>query len=144
MTATKPPPTPGATVPLIPDSFIDVPTQRLWYLGLGGIFQVCSAYGPGIEYIHTYSTEQAIKIFDFVRYSFGEDALCRKWLFVDFAYVAVLAQLRIPRLHYSKAVVLLQIMSLWFLDGLMFGGINVNLSGGLSGGLSLGGSSGAL
>ncbi|KAG5647752.1 hypothetical protein DXG03_008475 [Asterophora parasitica] len=75
-------------------------------------------------------TAQAIKLVDFSRYLIGSDdnlANCRKWLFVDFLYCTILAQLRIPRLRYSKAVVLLQIALLWFLDGLMFGGISVNL-----------------
>lgn len=54
-------------------------------------------------------------------------AICRKWLFVDFAYCVILSQLRIPRLQYSRATILLQICLLWFLDGLMFGGISVNL-----------------
>ncbi|KAG5650743.1 hypothetical protein H0H81_011187 [Sphagnurus paluster] len=73
---------------------------------------------------------QAIKVADFFWYIFGGDegmASCRKWLFVDFLYCAALMQLRIPRLTYSKAVVLLQIVLLWFFDGLMFGGISLNV-----------------
>lgn len=53
---------------------------------------------------------------------------CRKWLLVDFAYCILLSQLRIPRLQYSKASIILQITSLRFLDGVLFGGINVNAS----------------
>jgi nucleoporin POM152 len=52
----------------------------------------------------------------------------KKWLFVDFMFVVVLARLRIPRLNYRKAVVLLQIASLWFLDGLLFGGVTLNMA----------------
>lgn len=61
----------------------------------------------------------------------GEDNLAtfKKWLLVDFAYCAILTQLRIPRLNYSKAVVLLQLSLLFFLDGLMFGAISVNMPG---------------
>lgn len=62
-------------------------------------------------------------------------------MFVDFAYVAILSQLRIPRLKYGKAVVLLQIAMLWFLDGLMFGGISLNMARGSSGGAYRGPSS---
>ncbi|KAG6837661.1 hypothetical protein H0H93_004937 [Arthromyces matolae] len=97
--------------PLIPDKYLDIPSQRLYYLSLG---LLC----------------QAIKIVDFGRYLIaGTDgnANCRKWLFVDFAYCTILSQLRIPRLSYSRAIVFLQVVSLWFMDGLMFGGISVNL-----------------
>lgn len=51
----------------------------------------------------------------------------RKWFCLDFAYVALLSQLRIPRLTYGKAIVALQILSLWFLDGLLFGAISLDL-----------------
>ena len=63
--------------------------------------------------------------------SSGEDRMmtCRKWLLVDFVYCIVLSRLRIPRLEYSKASVILQIVLLWFLDGILFGGINVNVGG---------------
>ncbi|KAF5384775.1 hypothetical protein D9615_001264 [Tricholomella constricta] len=79
----------------------------------------------------TLTSVKAIKVVDFSWYLVSRDegmASCRKWLFVDFAYCAILTQLRIPRLSYSKAVVLLQIAVLWFLDGLMFGGISLNLA----------------
>ncbi|KAF8078923.1 hypothetical protein FPV67DRAFT_84986 [Lyophyllum atratum] len=102
---------PPGPQPLIPERYLDVPSQRLYYLSLG---LLC----------------QAIKVVDFSWYLVSGDegvANCRKWLFVDFAYCAILTQLRIPRLTYSKAVVLLQIALLWFLDGLMFGGISLNL-----------------
>ncbi|KAG6817953.1 hypothetical protein H0H87_012421 [Tephrocybe sp. NHM501043] len=105
-------PLPSLPTPLISDKYLDIPSQRLYYLSLG---LLC----------------QAIKVVDFSWYLVSGDessASCRKWLFVDFAYCALLTQLRIPRLTYSKAVVLLQIALLWFFDGLMFGGISLNLS----------------
>ncbi|KAF8899024.1 hypothetical protein BD779DRAFT_1431977 [Infundibulicybe gibba] len=97
--------------PLIPEKYLDVPSQRLYYLSIG---LLC----------------QAIKVVDFT-WSFATAdetlSICKKWLLVDFIYCAVLAQLRIPRLTYSKAIVILQIGLLWFFDGLMFGGISLNL-----------------
>jgi nucleoporin POM152 len=69
-------------------------------------------------------------VFDILQNIFTSDATTyygRKWLIVDFLYIATLSQLRIPRLKYSKAVVLLQILAIWFLDGLLFGGIRLNL-----------------
>ncbi|KAL4070659.1 hypothetical protein J3A83DRAFT_4372847 [Scleroderma citrinum] len=97
--------------PLIPDNFIDIPSQRLYYLSFGLLLQ-------------------AVKVFDILQNFFITGATthyCRKWFCVDFAYVVVLRQLRIPRLTYSKAAVLVQILLLWFLDGLLFGGISLNL-----------------
>lgn len=44
---------------------------------------------------------------------------------MDGLYCIILNQLRIPRLNYSKALVLLQIVGLCFLDGVMFGGVHV-------------------
>ncbi|PPQ78029.1 hypothetical protein CVT25_015574 [Psilocybe cyanescens] len=109
-------PTPGSkkttSNPLIPEKYLDVPTQRLYFLSLG---LLC----------------QSIKALDFVwslAASEGRLATCRKWLFFDLAYCIVLSQLRIPRLNYSKASVILQICLLWFLDALLFGGISVNTS----------------
>jgi len=70
-------------------------------------------------------------VVDFTWYLASRDggiANCKKWLLVDFAYCTILSQLRIPRLNYSRAVVLLQIALLWFLDGIMFGGVSLNLS----------------
>ncbi|KAF9566997.1 hypothetical protein CPC08DRAFT_657108 [Agrocybe pediades] len=97
--------------PLIPEKYIDVPSQRLYYLSLG---LLC----------------QSIKLVDFLwslAAAESSSAACRKWLFFDFAYCVLLSQLRIPRLQYSKATVILQICLLWFLDGILFGGININL-----------------
>lgn len=99
----------SARRPLIPENFIDVPSQRLYYLSLGLLLQ-------------------ATKAFDVLQNFFTNDAkhYCRKWLCIDFAYIVVLSQLRIPRLTYGKATVLVQILLLWFADGLLFGGISLN------------------
>lgn len=77
---------------------------------------------------------QAIKVFDFFQYLFTfEDAgafnYSRKWLLLDFAYCFGLSWLRIPRLRYSKAVVILHICALWFSDGILFGGLSMNMGG---------------
>ncbi|KAG9314091.1 hypothetical protein JVU11DRAFT_4872 [Chiua virens] len=101
------------TGPLISERFLDVPSQRLYYLSLGCLLQ-------------------AIKVFDIVQRWFASSdpsysGYGRKWFCIDFAYVALLSQLRIPRLTYSKAIVVLQIISLWFLDGFFFGGLSLHL-----------------
>ncbi|KAF9245820.1 hypothetical protein BU15DRAFT_85502 [Melanogaster broomeanus] len=106
-------PPPAGARPLISERFIDVPSQRLYYLSLGFLLQ-------------------AIKVLDALQNLFVTDAPTyygRKWFCVDFAYVAILSQLRIPRLKYSKAIVLLQIISLWFIDGVLFGGLSLNFGG---------------
>ncbi|KAI0727871.1 hypothetical protein C8Q72DRAFT_876158 [Fomitopsis betulina] len=97
---------------LIPESFLDVPTQRLYALSIGALCQ-------------------AIKVFDFLRYLILPDtgAYVQKWLIVDSLFCVGLAQLRIPRLKYSKSLIALQLLLLWFLDGLMFGGVTVNVGG---------------
>ncbi|KAF9056084.1 hypothetical protein BJ165DRAFT_1430770 [Panaeolus papilionaceus] len=111
----KPTPT-----PLIPEKYLDIPSQRLYYLSLG---LLC----------------QSIKIIDFI-WSIASSAdrhtAFRKWLLFDFIYCVLLSQLRIPRLTYSKANVLLQIAFLWFLDGVMFGGISVDGTAFFGSGLS--------
>lgn len=53
-------------------------------------------------------------------------------------YCVLLSQLRIPRLQYSKATVVLQIGTLWFLDAVMFGGINVNAAALMGGSIGFG------
>lgn len=115
--------------PLVPERFVDVPSQRLYYLSLGCLLQV----SPFNVHVAPLTFPKAIKVFDIVQTIFasGEPssyAYGRKWFFIDFAYVALLARLRIPRLTYSRAVVALQILSLWFLDGLLFGAISLHLS----------------
>ncbi|KAI0697588.1 hypothetical protein BC835DRAFT_1471555 [Cytidiella melzeri] len=105
------PPRSSQKKPLIPESVVDVPSQRLYYLSLGALVQ-------------------AIKVIDVFRYLFfdGQHAhYAFKWLFVDFLYCTVLSALRIPRLDYAKSVVLVQILILWLLDGFMFGAVTVNL-----------------
>ncbi|TDL28053.1 hypothetical protein BD410DRAFT_782006 [Rickenella mellea] len=98
--------------PRIPEKFLDVPSQRLYILSLG---LLC----------------QAIKIFDWFHNLFssnGSGNLALKWIVTDGLFFLVLNQLRIRRLHYSKAIVLLQIFAFWFMDGLMFGGIQIAMS----------------
>ncbi|KZV76955.1 hypothetical protein PENSPDRAFT_597464 [Peniophora sp. CONT] len=107
---------PAAEPPLIPESYIDIPTQRLYAISLGACIQ-------------------AIKVFDFVRYLFssftgGAPQYGRKWAFVDLLFCVGLSYLRIPRLNYARAMVCLQIVGLWVLDGLLFGGIELHLLGG--------------
>ena len=111
--------------PLVPERLVDVPSQRLYYLSLGCLLQVGAPHPP----LRPLTSLQAVKVLDIVQglrdpnaYVYG-----RKWFCIDFAYVALLSQLRIPRLTYSKAVVALQILSLWFLDGLLFGAISLHL-----------------
>ncbi|KAL1951146.1 hypothetical protein VTO73DRAFT_295 [Trametes versicolor] len=119
-TDSKPPttgtaPGPPQPLPRIPERILEVPDQRYYVLGLG---LAC----------------QAAKIWDLLQYwtSSSDTPLhfARKWLFVDFLYCAALSWLRIPRLRYSKAVVVLQILFLWLFDGLAFGGISVNIGAG--------------
>ncbi|GBE77622.1 hypothetical protein SCP_0105020 [Sparassis crispa] len=115
--ATGPPPPPPGSGTLIPENFIDVPSQRLYFLSLGVLCQ-------------------AIKVFDILQHVFlpkdAQTSYGRKWFFFDFVYCVSLANLRIPRLRYSKSVVALQILSLWILDGVLFGGITFNVGGGYS------------
>ena len=77
---------------------------------------------------------QAIDVSQYL-FTFDEDSLnifVIKWIIVDALYILGLSQLRIPRLRYSPAIVALQIMSLCLLDGILFGGISINLGLGLS------------
>ncbi|KAI0828950.1 hypothetical protein BC628DRAFT_1533561 [Trametes gibbosa] len=98
--------------PRIPETFFDVPDQRRYILSLGALLQ-------------------AVKAWDFLCYwTSSADApshFARKWMFADFLFCTGLSWLRIPRLRYTKSVVALQILSLWLLDGLAFGGISVNV-----------------
>ncbi|KAI0094325.1 hypothetical protein BDY19DRAFT_1079787 [Irpex rosettiformis] len=117
--STEEQPKPLQKKPLIPENIIEVPSQRLYYLSLGVLIQ-------------------AIKFVDLFRYLFLDGHHARyafKWLFVDFLYCAVLSTLRIPRLDYAKSVVLVQILSLWLMDGFLFGAISINL--GLGGAWSI-------
>ena len=69
-------------------------------------------------------------MFDFIwslKWNDNRPSLCRKWIVVDCLFISILSLLRIPRLNYSKATVALLILSFLFLDGLMFGGISLNV-----------------
>ncbi|KAJ8084484.1 hypothetical protein PM082_003254 [Marasmius tenuissimus] len=102
------------TRPLIPEKYLDVPSQRLYYLSLGLFCQAAKA----LDFFRSLASAN------------GTLHLCQKWLLVDFLYFSFLSVLRIPRLNYGKAVVVLQIVSLWFLDGLLFGGIRLDIGEG--------------
>ncbi|KAF9535689.1 hypothetical protein CPB83DRAFT_901377 [Crepidotus variabilis] len=95
--------------PLIPEKYLDIPSQRLYYLSLGLLCQAIKA----LDFVLSFASGDRTSIF-------------WKWLFVDFTYCVVLSQLRIPRLQYSRATVLLQVLLLWFLNAVMFGGITIN------------------
>ncbi|KAJ3558980.1 hypothetical protein NM688_g617 [Phlebia brevispora] len=110
---------PPETKPFIPETVIDVPSQRLYFLSIGVLCQ-------------------AIKLVDCFRYWFFDGRTTRyaiKWLLVDALYCSCLAFLRIPRLNYKPSVVILQILTLSLLNGFMFGGITINLGLGGSWGL---------
>ncbi|KAF9074850.1 hypothetical protein BDP27DRAFT_1415766 [Rhodocollybia butyracea] len=98
--------------PLIPERYLDIPSQRWYYLGLGALLQACKV----VDIISSFVSSDRIY-------------LCRKWLLFDTLFCIFLAVLRIPRLNYSKAVVALQIICLWLFDGLVFGSIRVNILG---------------
>lgn len=122
-------PVPQGKGPLIPETYLDSPSQRLYYLSLGLLCQVCCRICP-VKHTKLF---QAIKVVDFLYYIASSDdtlRLCKKWLMVDFVYCILLSKLRIPRLKYSTSVVVLQIACLWFLNGLMFGGVSLNLGSG--------------
>ncbi|KAI0036593.1 hypothetical protein K488DRAFT_40635 [Vararia minispora EC-137] len=107
------PPVSASQPSLIPEKYLDVPSQRLYAISLALLIQ-------------------AIKIFDFFQYLFSSYSgytsnFGRKWVFVDLLFCLGLSQLRIPKLNYPIAVVILQILGLWTLDGLLFGGITLNL-----------------
>jgi hypothetical protein len=111
-----------------------VSLQRL--LSLLSLRQPLATFHPANFVALLTHLNQAIKLVDFFRCLFidgqnGRYAL--KWLFVDFLYCTVLSALRIPRLDYAKSVVLIHILTLWLVDGFMFGIVSVNLgSGGTS------------
>ncbi|KAJ7235870.1 hypothetical protein B0H12DRAFT_1204558 [Mycena haematopus] len=92
--------------PLIPEKFIDIPSQR---------------------------SAIAVKAIDFVGYLASSDdtlTLCKKWMLFDVAYCLALTRLRIPRLNFSRTVVMLQLLLAVIFDGLVFGGISLNVSRG--------------
>jgi nucleoporin POM152 len=106
------PPPPRA--PRVPETWLDVPSQRLYVLSIG---LLC----------------QAFKLLDFITYLATswevQTNYTKKWLLVDLLYILALVYLRIPRITFSKSVVALQILVIWLLNGIMFGGITLNLFG---------------
>ncbi|KAJ4485797.1 hypothetical protein J3R30DRAFT_3442070 [Lentinula aciculospora] len=108
---------PDSAKALISEDYLDFPSQRWYYLGFGALLQACKA----VDVLSSFVSSDS-RIY-----------LCKKWLLFDTLYCIVLATLRIPRLNYSKAVVALQVISLWLFNGLIFGGIRVNVWGDGSG-----------
>ncbi|KAJ7925924.1 hypothetical protein B0H13DRAFT_1973892 [Mycena leptocephala] len=105
--------------PLIPEKFIDIPSQR-------------PVVENSLQLLPLTAFLQAVKAIDFVGYIASSDdtlALCKKWILFDVAYCLALTRLRIPRLNYSRTVVLLQLLLVVIFDGLMFGGISLNVGG---------------
>ncbi|KAH9081740.1 hypothetical protein EDB83DRAFT_2334467 [Lactarius deliciosus] len=110
------PSTPSSTppvTPLIPERFIDIPSQRLYALSFALLIQ-------------------AVKIIDFFQYLLSSEGsptphYGKKWLLVDLLFCVILSRLRIPRLNYANTVVVLQILSLALVDGLLFGGIRLHV-----------------
>ncbi len=133
---TNPPPqiVPRRKEPLIPEAFLDVPTQRLYCLSLGAFIQVYwILHYCGMFYLRCI-VPQAVKLFDFFRCIASSDedhGFCIKWLVIDIMSCLLLSRLRIPRLNYATSVVMLQIVALCFFDGLMFGGVSLNVSRGV-------------
>ena len=52
--------------------------------------------------------------------------LTLKWILVDVSYCLVLKRLRIPRLNYAVAAVMLQMLILSLIDGVLFGTVRVS------------------
>ncbi|KAJ7170021.1 hypothetical protein C8R46DRAFT_1162713 [Mycena filopes] len=100
--------------PLIPERFIDAPSQRLYLLSLAFLCQ-------------------AVKLLDFIGYLASSDDThgpLKKWLLFDVAFCLALTSLRVPRLTYSRTTLILQIVLLVVFDNLIFGGISLNVGGG--------------
>ncbi|KAH8835558.1 hypothetical protein DL96DRAFT_1666285 [Flagelloscypha sp. PMI_526] len=104
------PPSPQVSVSLIPEQYIDYPSQRLYVLSLACLCQ-------------------AIKVFDFIRAftSAESSSFTSKWIITDTIFCLALARLRIPRLRYNKATIILHISMLCFFDALLFGGLRLHL-----------------
>ncbi|KAI9512489.1 hypothetical protein F5148DRAFT_1162138 [Russula earlei] len=108
-------PAPPSVTPLIPERYIDIPSQRLYALSFALLVQ-------------------AIKLFDFILYLFSSEGsptphYGKKWLLVDILFCLTLSRLRIPRLNYTNTIVALQIFCFALLDGLLFGGIRLHIFG---------------
>ncbi|KAI0308121.1 hypothetical protein B0F90DRAFT_1807411 [Multifurca ochricompacta] len=102
-------------MPLIPERYIDIPSQRLYALSFGLLIQ-------------------AIKLFDCFQYLISSEGSSaphygRKWLLVDLLFCLALSRLRIPRLNYANSIVVLQVFGFALMDGLLFGGIRLNVLG---------------
>lgn len=120
---------PPSKPPLIPEKFIEIPSQRLYVLSLAFLSQVSQQTRSQV-FAHV---QQAVKALDFVGFIASSDdtlALCKKWMLFDVAFCLALTRLRIPRLNYSRTMVLLQLLLVVLFDGLMFGGIRLNMGGG--------------
>ncbi|CAK5264964.1 unnamed protein product [Mycena citricolor] len=117
--------------PLIPEQYLDIPSQAR------SIFHAHTrqavTYAQRLYLLSLGFLCQAVKAFDFLWYLTSSPdslSLFRKWLLFDVAYCLALTRLRIPRLNYNRTVVFLQLLLIVVFDGLMFGGITVNLGGG--------------
>ncbi|KAI5121322.1 hypothetical protein M0805_003789 [Coniferiporia weirii] len=97
--------------PLIPESFIDPPSQRLYILSLGLLCQAIKCF----DWLHSLVVDRSTN-------------LTFKWILVDITYCLILKRLRIPRLNYAAAAVVLQIISLCLLDGMLFGTVQIGVS----------------
>lgn len=130
-------PSPRAT-PLIPERYLDIPSQRLYALSFALLIQVrvASLKPPADNLIHPPQpcNSKAVKIFDFLRYLLSPEGSStphygKKWLLVDILFCLALSRLRIPRLNYPNSIVALQITCFALMNGLLFGGIRLHLFG---------------
>lgn len=107
--------TPPPSTTRLPEKWLDIPSQRLYIISIA---LLC----------------QAFKLLDFFTYlatsSDVPTSYANKWLLVDLLYVLAVAYLRIPRITFTRSVVIIQVAALWFLDGLLFGAITLNFFGG--------------
>ena len=113
--------------PRISERWLDIPSQRFYYLAFGAFCQASYTSSLASQSYLSQSTK-ALDLFRYYTVN-PEQAFCQKWLLIDTLYCLTLSFLRIPRLRYSKAVVLLQILSLAILNGILFGGIQINWLG---------------
>ena len=119
--------------PLIPERFIDIPSQRLYALSFALLVQVGCPLSTLVVFVYL-SNLKGIKIFDFLQYLLSSEGsptphYGKKWLLVDLLFCVILSRLRIPRLNYANSVVVLQILGLALVDGLLFGGIRLHIFG---------------
>ncbi|KAG2022919.1 nucleoporin Pom152 [Coprinopsis cinerea AmutBmut pab1-1] len=99
---------------LIPEAYLDYPSQRLYSLSL---WLLC----------------QTIKVADFLRsftLTHAESvSLCCKWLIVDTVLVLLFAVLRIPRLTYGNTTVIIQLVTISVINCFLFGGLTITTGG---------------